>query len=149
MTFEDFYDQHADRVLRILRGRLPACYVEDAAQDVWQRVATHYETSKPTPQWVNKIVTSVVSTMYRYHHRREFTPLSVVGEDAAVDHRDLADILADRERYAIVKAVLTASSPAQRQRVVSYLSNMGEASHSGPERAAMHRFRQKLQEVTA
>ena len=153
MTFETFYNQHSDRVLRVLRGKLPACHVEDAAQEVWQRVALHFANSTPTPQWVNRIMANVANGLHRREHRRatirEFVPLSAVREDAAIARCDPADIVTETERQKALQAVYTASSHVQRQRVAGYITAMGSRRVSPAERIAMYRFRKILKEVTA
>lgn len=151
MTFETFYMEHADRVLRVLRNKLPACYVEDAAQEVWHRVALHFETSKPTAQWVNRIMATVTASIHRKEHRRrdirEFLPLSLVGEAGAVDATDLTEKIIEDERYEAIRTVYSASTPSQRHNVAGYIQALGIKRVTPAQRVAMHRFRKTLREA--
>lgn len=139
MTFEAFYQTHHERILRVLGSHLPARAVEDLNADIWLRVLLYFERSRPTTQWINKVVASRIADYYRT--RQDTTLLSECSEFAAVAE-DVAEIVVRRERYRAVCRVLNATTPTRRAAVLHCAQETGTLTPG--ERVALHHFRKEL-----
>ena len=144
MTFDDFYAEHQNRVLRILTTKIRSDdRAEDAAQEVWLRVAKAWATSTPTREWLNSIVRNVAVLARRGVGKdRGLTLLPLEAADHLVDDSDLVDQVSARLRLQAISRVLNAGKQGDRDLLLSYLTSMD--THGARDRTAMCRLRTKL-----
>jgi len=106
--FETFYGEHAEEVLRLLRGRLGRDRAEDAFQETFLRALRAYDRlthGEHLRAWVLTIATRVAIDA----HRRAGEPTEELPELPDVDGRPayeelafLTDTLPPKERAAVV-----------------------------------------------
>lgn len=147
MTFEAFHAEHVNRVHHVLASKLHPSQVDDAEQDVWLRVARQFDTRRPTRQWLNTIIRSVVIDAYRGTHAD--TPLSAFEgiplPEQLIDRRSVADLVFDLMAIQHATAVLNGLEPHKRAVAMSYIIDSDGPRHSPAERITMHRIRRMLQ----